>query len=191
MKAARSWSSTCRFRPLPPSDGRVRRRSQAAMADVAGGPRDRRGGRGGRGDRRSPPLYPLTESLRASHLRGAGVRRDRRGHAHSAGGEAANRAAVRWRRRLPQRHSVLGLLTYMYASSVQRQCTVQVGSRSVLIGTELTQLGIDYRAKSSAGDRQRPGRGLARRHRAGLDPALDRALPAVGLQRPISSGSPC
>jgi hypothetical protein len=42
---------------------------------------------------------------------------------------------------------VLGLLTYLYATSVQRQCTVQVGSRSVLIGTELTQLGIDYRAK--------------------------------------------
>ena len=46
VKAARSWSSTCRFRPLPASDGRARRRSQAAMADLAGGPRDRRGGHG-------------------------------------------------------------------------------------------------------------------------------------------------
>jgi hypothetical protein len=42
---------------------------------------------------------------------------------------------------------VLGLFSYIYASSVQRQCTVQAGSRSVLIGTELTQLGNDYRAK--------------------------------------------
>lgn len=42
---------------------------------------------------------------------------------------------------------LLGLTSFVFAGSIQRQCTAQVGGRSVLIGTELTQLGIDYRAK--------------------------------------------
>jgi hypothetical protein len=42
---------------------------------------------------------------------------------------------------------VLGLAAYIAGASIQRQCTVQYDGRAVLIGTELTQLGLDYRRR--------------------------------------------
>jgi hypothetical protein len=40
---------------------------------------------------------------------------------------------------------VLGLAAYVAAASAQRQCTLQYDGRAVLIGTELTPLGQEYR----------------------------------------------
>ena len=42
---------------------------------------------------------------------------------------------------------ILGIAAYLYGGSVQRQCTAQYSGRSVLVGTELTELGQAYRAK--------------------------------------------
>ena len=40
---------------------------------------------------------------------------------------------------------VLGVVAYVAGTSAQRQCTLQYDGRAVLIGTELTQVGQDYR----------------------------------------------
>ena len=40
---------------------------------------------------------------------------------------------------------VLGVVAFVAGASVQRRCTLQYDGRAVLIGTELTQLGHDYR----------------------------------------------
>ena len=40
---------------------------------------------------------------------------------------------------------VLGLTAFVSSASIQRQCTLQYDGRAVLIGTELTALGLEYR----------------------------------------------
>jgi len=40
---------------------------------------------------------------------------------------------------------VLGLVAFVAGASIQRRCTLQYDGRAVLIGTELTQVGRDYR----------------------------------------------
>jgi hypothetical protein len=40
---------------------------------------------------------------------------------------------------------VLGLVAFIAGASIQRRCTLQYDGRAVLIGTELTQVGRDYR----------------------------------------------
>ena len=42
---------------------------------------------------------------------------------------------------------VLGLAAYVAGTSIQRQCTLQYNGRAVLIGTELTRIGQDYRRR--------------------------------------------
>jgi hypothetical protein len=42
----------------------------------------------------------------------------------------------------------LGLIAYTVSSSIQRQCTAQYSGRPILIGTELTPLGEEYRRRN-------------------------------------------